>query len=345
MYKRESCILKICFFCFLLFSIQIAALAQKDTVIVRQGDILVGEIKSMVNGIVLLKTPYSPGDIAINWNDVLSLRAERQYRVSDSKGRIFKASVRIDSTNRTKAIFQTADSTFCIDKSNIDQVVEFVNPRARDRLTLKTNLGYTATKSDGTKQFSFGLNANYKVSKWDLSLDVNAFATQSDSIKGSRGDLTLSEKYILPHNWFFIGQSSLFYSSEQDVSSRFTQMLGTGFYLRRKNTNKVYIYAGFLYNREKFTVSDSVFNSAEAFAAMTYSYNIFKRIDIASTITVSPSLTESGRLRSGVHSEISYELSDHFNIGIEYTLNTDSKPPLDTKKNDYIYDFTIGWKL
>lgn len=182
----------------------------------------------MTQGVIFLKAPYSPTNISINWNDVIFLRASKQYRIQGSKGRVYSGSLRIDSTDTKKVIVTSNDSTFYLDRTNIEQISDYLSATAQDKLTLKVDLGYTLTKVDNTQQFSFGTNLDYKIKKWEFSLNSSIFATKVGDIGGGRGDLSTSARYILPKNWFFIAQSSLSYSTEQDVSRRFTPLLGTG---------------------------------------------------------------------------------------------------------------------
>ncbi len=54
----------------LLFAIHCVSYAQNDTLILHNGDIIVGDLKSMDRGVLTIKTSYSDSDFKIEWEKI-----------------------------------------------------------------------------------------------------------------------------------------------------------------------------------------------------------------------------------------------------------------------------------
>jgi len=60
--------------------------AQTDSLILSNGDVIVGEIKSMDKGIIVIETDYSDSDFKIEWDKVTEIYSPRTALVTLSDG-------------------------------------------------------------------------------------------------------------------------------------------------------------------------------------------------------------------------------------------------------------------
>ena len=88
----KHCIL-ITFVCLSFF----AANGQKDSLVMNNGDIMVGEIKSMDKGILFIETPYSDKDFNVKWIEIKEVYSTTRFLVTLQDGR------RINTTLHTNA--------------------------------------------------------------------------------------------------------------------------------------------------------------------------------------------------------------------------------------------------
>ncbi|WP_428329726.1 DUF481 domain-containing protein [Mucilaginibacter sp.] len=121
--------------------------------------------------------------------------------------------------------------------------------------------------------------------------------------------------------------------------------LGAGNYFFRQTNGYLSFSLGGTYNDELFSGSTQSFKSGEAFGDLHFEYSLLKDINIVSEVLAFPSLTESGRFRSAVKTDLTVNFSAHFRTGLGFMLNTDSKPPITSSKSDYIINLKLGWKL
>ena len=331
--------LAFCFFC-------IPASGQQDSLTVKKGPLLVGECKGMSKTGVVFGTPYSTTPLSIKWDHVLHLTTTRyHFRVFDINGHLYYGKLKIDSLHKDSLLVIGKDSSYTLAKKNLQQADSYETDRLGTRLKLKADLGYTLLKQNKTQQFSFGVNGNFLTPRWEFGMDFLVFAAHVDTIRNFRGNLSGTVRYRLPHNWFLMAQPGFAFSSEQDLSSRITLLLGSGKYLLLRHKTGLNLSAGILYNQEKYSIATTTFTSTEAFAMMNYQLTPFKNATLAAQVIASPSLTEKGRFRTYAKSDITYAISSHFLIGVNYVLQDDSKPPVNAKRNDYAYNLKFGWVL
>ena len=76
---------KYLFFLFVILSVE-SMLAANDTLLVSNGDVLVGEIKSMERGVLVMETDYSDSDFNIEWENVVEFYSNRNFIVTLSEG-------------------------------------------------------------------------------------------------------------------------------------------------------------------------------------------------------------------------------------------------------------------
>lgn len=320
--------------------------AQKDTIITKQGDVLIGSVTSVSNGIFYLSTVYSNDPIAVKWSGISQIKTQKEFKIFDKRGKLLIGSIHFDSTtddNTWRVI--SNDTTIDIQKNDISQISKYEHDKLRDKLKLNVDIGYIRTKDNNSSQLSLGLGLGYEGKRWNLKMDYLSFASQVDTIITGRGNFGLALTYILPQNWFAIGRSSFFSSTQQQLDLRITHSLGLGKYLIHQNNNQLRVYLGGTYNKENFSSSLEEFTSVEAFGSIRYGYYPVKGMELNADFVLFPSLTESGRIRSYINTELKFMLIRHFKLSFVYTLNYDNKPPVSSSKSDYILNFKFGWEL
>ena len=56
--------------------------SQKDSIILSNADVLIGEIKSMEKNILVFETSYSDSDFKIKWHRVKEIYSDRTFTIS-----------------------------------------------------------------------------------------------------------------------------------------------------------------------------------------------------------------------------------------------------------------------
>jgi putative salt-induced outer membrane protein YdiY len=263
----------------------------------------------------------------------------------DTKGNLAIGRIILDSSNSTQFFIQTEDTTLSFNKGDIGQLTKYDPKNLKDKLDIHLDIGFVTAKANNARQLSLGTRVGYEAKKWVFLFDYSTFASIVDTIETARGSLGLSAGYILPKNWFINARTNFFSSSEQQLDYRFTNSIGVGKYIYRRATHELRTLAGGSYNQEKFTISPEEFTSAELFGSIHHVYTATKGLNLLTDLIVSPSLTDDGRVRTYFTTEAKVTVIRHFTFSLSYTLNYDNKPPVESSKSDYIFNFKLGWSF
>lgn len=336
-------IYKVAFFSLLL--IAGTAHAQHDSLILKNNDIVVGEMKSLNNGVVTIETDYSKNDFTIEWSGIRQIYTTSTFILTLKDGTRLNGFLRSDSS-RKKVIIHEEDGRLI--ETVLDDIV-FAKALKSDfwsRFYASIGIGASVTKANNLRQITSNTSIGYLADKWQLDLYFNTIFSRQDSIADiKRTDAGISYKYFLQKDWFLSSAINFLSNTEQSLRLRTTGKLGVGKMIVHTNRSTLATGAGINYNGEQFTNSTPKRNSMEAFAGIGVNLFDIGDLDLQSNWYVYKSVTESGRWRSDFSFDAKYDLPHDFFIKLNVTLNYDNQPGEKGKEFDYIYGFTIGWDV
>ena len=322
--------------------------AETDTLIASNGDVLVGEIKSMQQGVLFMKTDYSDSDFEIEWEEVKELYTNRNFVVFLSTDKKYFGKIRSVRSDTTEVIIIENDN----ENEIITQIGDIVYMEAVEndfisQLSIELDLGFTLTKANNLRQLSTRTNLGYLTTAWkaDASLDV-IWSAQDNAEQTKRTDAIIGFQYFILPAWYLFASGNFLQNDEQKLKLRSTTSAGIGKYFI--HTNHLYFGGklGAARTNESFTDSaETNENSFEGVAGLELNLFNVEDVSLLSTLTVYPSFTQSGRVRTDFRIDLKYDLPLDFYIRLGYTQNYDSKPVEGASKNDYVFQTTVGWEL
>jgi hypothetical protein len=349
--------------CIIFFVCALSAVAQNDTLVLKNDDLMVGEIKSMDKGILTIETDYSDVDFKVSWSGIKRVRTNRYYLITLSDGRRFNGSfkslddekVEID-TELPVLLIKFSNKTSKTEKPFVGKVIvptmDMVYLAALDegfwsRLSANIDFGWSLTKANNLRQVSFTSGLGYLADRWKISSSINAMNSTQDEVEPTkRIDGSVDFNYFLPNDWYALYNLGFLSNTEQKIKLRVNNMIGMGKYI--VHTNKTYLgaAAGLNLNTEEFLDEENSANSsAEAFIGGQYNIYDIGDLDLLTSVTAYPSLTESKRFRTDFKFDIRYEFKFDVYFKISTTVNYDSNPTEGASSLDYIFQTNIGWKL
>ena len=319
--------------------------SQNDTIVLKNKDKIVGEIKSMDRGVVTIETDYSDSDFTITWIDIVSIKSKQTYLMTLSNG------TRINSSMYTKE----GDSALVtlIGHNNetvkIEDIV-YINPvkqKFMSRINASVSFGYNVTKSNNLSQLSINSNFSYTAYKWRLHGSYNEVRSNQDSVEAtSRVDASVGLKYFMRHDWFYSLSGDFLSNDEQKLELRSTIKSGLGKYIIHSNRMSFGGGFGLAFNNEKFNdINNTNRNSLEAYLGLALDVFDVKDFNLNTNVTFYPSLTEGGRYRADYNLNLKYDLPLDFFIKLGLTYNYDSKPVEGASASDYVFQSTFGWEF
>ncbi|WP_048330918.1 DUF481 domain-containing protein [Bizionia psychrotolerans] len=320
--------------------------SQNDTIVLKNNDKIIGEIKSMDRGVVTVKTDYSDSDFKITWIDIIRVSSEQTFLLTLSDGR------RINSTFKTKGDDLGNVTIF---ENGVEIIIPiadivYIKPVKGDflsRIVASVSVGYNITKSNNLSQFSVNSNLSYTAYKWLLTGSYNSVRSNQDGVpETNRTDANIGFKYFMKNDYFYSTDASFLSNDEQKLKLRSTVKGGLGKYF--VHSNKLFFGGGFglAWNNEQYNdVIDANRNSLEAYGNLTLNMFDFSDFSLNTDLTFYPSLTEGGRYRADYNLNLKYDLPLDFFIKLGLTYNYDSKPVEGASVSDYVFQSTFGWEF
>lgn len=340
---RKSKILGI----FILIILPTMLWSQNDTLVLKNNDKIIGEIKELNQGVVTFKTSYSDKDFKIKWRDVIEVNTVNRFLITLSKGQRFYSNITNDKDkSNTVIIFENSDKHFV----KISDIV-YLTPQKSSffsRMRFSTiSGGYSYTKSNSVKQFNVSSKLYYTTFKYKLTGTYNStINSQRDVEETKRINADLNLNYFMKKDWFYIGALGFSTNDEQKLALRTSISAGMGKYLIHSNIMTLGTGAGLAYTNESFSdTDDTVQNSLEFFISAGYQIYNYHDLTFSFNSTFYPSLTENDRYRADLNVSLDYDLPWDFFIQLSYIFNFDSEPVNGASTTDYSLQTTLGWKF
>lgn len=327
----------------LVFLLSLVAYAQKDTLVLNNDDRIIGEIKKMDRGVLTVKTSYSSSDLKVKWKNVKTIKSTENFLISIADGERYKVEGLQGSTDKTLVLNSGSDSI------SIDDIV-FIKP-VKDgfvsRLNASLSFGYNFTKASNLSSLTLAGTLGYTSDYYSIGTTFNGVRSNQDDVEEIRriyGELSFN--YFLKRDNFLIFQSEYLSNSEQKLKLRLTNKFGFGRYFIHNNRMFLTGAAGVAWNKEEYDETlDENRNSAEAYVALDVNLFDFNDLSLISGVTVYPSLTEKGRIRTDFKLDIKYDLPLDLFVKLSFNYNYDNKPVEGASYDDYIIGTTVGWEL
>jgi len=308
-----------------------------DKVQLDNGDVVTCEVKGLDRGLLTVKTDPM-ATIQIKWDHVVGVQSKQRFAVElDDGTRLFGILVEASAPGRLQVLAPFPMGTYEVD---VDRVVfiDELEAEVLDRLKGSLGLGFTFTKASDVAQLSlaFDLRATTEVHEW--SVDASTINTaQPGRETTNRSDLNLGYRRFLGHRWFALAGTSAQHNDELGLDLRARLDLGAGRYLVQSSEMLLSAATGASVNRELYSGgTDS--NNVEAFLGVDYAWFLLDtpKLDLDTSVTVYPSLTDSGRVRVQADFRIRKEFAKDLFLSVKLYGDYDSEPPAsDSSSGDY----------
>ena len=233
----------------LLLSTAGAAYAASDVVITTSGDRLVGEIKKVEKDVLTFETDYSDSDFKLKWEKIASIESDRQFLVETFDGRRLSGTLKPEGDK--KAAVQVAETSVTLPAISAAQPFE---QSFLSRFDAGFDLGYSMTRANSAKQFSFGGNLSYRDQQNVDSMFTNMFrSSQENAPDTNRWELGNDFRHLLGERWYVNTTQDFLSSDEQQLRLRTTIGGGGGRYLLRSSSQYLLAGGGLAWTNEQYT--------------------------------------------------------------------------------------------
>lgn len=338
----EQAMLKNHLLYFLVLIVTTGPAFSQDSLIFKNDNFVVGEIKNMDRGVLTIETDYSDSDFTVKWNEVKKIFTKTHFLVTLANGDRITGS--LTSTDSANVIVHADDGASYLHPLHDLVIMKSLSNRFWDQVQAEISAGYSLTRAQMLQQFSMRSNAAYLVERWSLEASFNTVNSKQDEVEDiQRKDAALTFYYFLPKDWYIPVSVTLLSNTEQKIDMRLLGKVGFGKYVVHTNETYWGFSAGANVNYEDFAEETEVRTSWEAFVGTELNLFDIGDLSLKTRLVGYPSLTESGRMRADFSFDVKYDLPYDFYIQLGYTLNYDNNPVEGVPEGDYVFQTTFGW--
>jgi hypothetical protein len=306
-----------------------------DTIIHTNGNILTGDFKKLVYGVITWKMT-GMGTIGFEEPKVSTIISRKKFEIKMDDGKYYYAS--FDSSGIARKVYLTMpDKSLLVDIDDIVQVYPIKN-NFWSRTSGNFSLGANLSKASNVATISFSGNLDYRKrsSYFNLTWDTND-TYQGDTLSSSNSNIALAWQRALKKGWAIDVSISANQNTELGTKLRMGLNLAGIKDITYNDWNRLYVGAGMNVAREIGYDDPEVTNDlAGLFVVYWKIYKLTSpKIWLDSNISYLPYITDSGRYRANINFNPKVSIfSDNFKIGIVFYYNYDSKPTSDAASND-----------
>jgi hypothetical protein len=325
------------------------AVAQEpDTVILRSGHPVIGEVESLKRGSLSFDTEEMDL-VKIDWDDIAFVMSSSFFEVTVVSGLQYYGGLAAADTAVLVVVGATRSDTI-----PFSQVVAIgpIEPGFWARTNGFIDVGSNITRANSLRSALVNGRFNYRGPKWGFGVGGETYWQRQESVS-STGDTTTQTtrrasaavdlRRSLGGRWSVLVSGEVEQNQELQLDLRLLGTLGGAYRIIRTQGIEFSTGAGGVINQELF-VGEERKTSAELLVAAGFDAFDVGDLDIYTTLTTYTNPTDGGRFRVNFDGRIAWDIFGDFTIGLNITERFDSRPPsASAAKRDYQYALSIGW--
>jgi putative salt-induced outer membrane protein YdiY len=318
------------------------ALADKTDIIhLKNGDRVTCEIKQLERGRLKVSTD-SMSTVYIEWKDILRISSKEFYVVELQDGSRLQGTLAAPDVDG-KLRLRTGDSaTGEYQLISMTQVV-WLDPLKLDQQVIKrwdgsVSAGFDTTKANNDTSLSASFDARRRAEDFLLNFSGSIYSRSQDGAEDSlRADFSGVYRGLLEDRWYWAALGTLERNDELAIDLRTLGGAGYGRFLVQTGRTLWSLTGGLAVVNEQRAGNQDAETSVEALFTTDYEFFTYDtpKTTLTTSLTIFPSLTESGRVRSNLDFALRRELIEDLFVEISIYDSYDSKPPENGEKNDY----------
>ena len=330
--------------CFLILLVNVLndGLLMADEIHLKNGDRISGEILSMKDNKLTVKTSYA-GEIGIRWSEVVNVKTDQEISVILNNGYLVRG--RTQDAEQGKVRLSSAMTG----KSEMIAVadVKAVNVKERLKIKARANVGINSIRGNSnqdTTHFDGELILRTAENRYTAGGDLNRTEDSGKAIEdNSLGYLKYD--YFISKKWFAYANASFETDKLVDLNLRSIYGVGSGYQFLETPMNNLYVEAGINYVTEDYmTISDEKFTSGRW--AVSYDrYFLNRAFQFFHFHEGYGSFQQTNDWFIKSRTGIRVPLFTGFNASLQLNMDWDNDPPPGKKRFDRALMFTLGYQF
>lgn len=328
----------------LLSAVPLFARDKTDTLVMKNGDRLTGEIKGLDAGVLYVSFDYILGTSSVQWSKVAHIESKQLFIVKTADGSVYAGTLSTAETEEKRPIkievVESQEKRTILPRTQVVNMAE-TSEKFWQRFNGDINSGIIYSKANENTQYTLGADLEYLRERWSADASYNSVLSSSSgaSSTATRNQLNFSAQHLLPwQNYFYTGLGSFLQSSEQDIQLQTNIGAGIGRYLKNSNHARIALIAGLAWQGTNYRQSIEPIptqNIAAGLLAAQVKFFRFNKMDLGVTASAFPALSEPGRIFYNVNATYYIKITGGLSWNVSFYGNWDNQPPGHFAGSDY----------
>lgn len=317
-----------------------------DTVIMKSGDRLSGDVVGLQDDVLTLKTSYA-GKIPIKWSEVASLETSGTARFKLRDGTVMQAQAK--AATESTVVLRSGEIITTAPIALAD--VAYINPPPEvtgEGLSMsgRANLGFSANRGNtDNNQLMYDVEAVAR--GVDNRITVGAMGEQKDEDgeeTARNNHAYLKYDHFYHKRWYGYANTSFEEDRFKDLNLRAAFGVGTGYQFLESELRNLSLEGGITYVNEDFDIGEDD-NFAAGRWALRYDQFLFGTTTQffhvhEGLVSVEDPQDFLWQSQTGLR----FPLITDLNATIQYNVDYDNNPSGDAKKTDSAYIMSVGYE-
>ncbi len=341
--------LKLLFLLFLIASSTLFAKdgLQKDTLYLKNGEMLIGDIKELRLGMLSFDSK-DVGLVSLKISKIKTINSSSDtLRIETADKAIYYGALK-PSAKTGWVYIVTESHRYLVEINNINSLLSF-NKSFWNSLSGNISSGFSYSRSSGIGQLNASFSVEYAAKRFDLKMSGSGISSiDTSTFSRDREDIDITGLYNIKKMWY--GLASLDYQRnlQLSIARRFQQTLAGGYKVVFSQNFQLMGIGGLSVSQERSTTGVDENFLCEIPAGFSLDYFKFSHpnMQISSEHVFYTGLTQWGRVRYDSNTTFAWELFKDFSFSLNLYLNYDNQPPDPTAgKTDYGMVLGLSYKF
>ncbi len=328
------------------FAISTAAFAselEKDTIYLRDGEILVGDIRELRLGLLSFDSK-DVGTVSLKISKIKTINSSSDtLRIETADKYIYYGALKPSEKVGWVEIV-TESHRHMVEISNINSLVLF-RKHFWDNLSGNISSGFSYSHSSGIGQLTLNYSVTFAARRYDVTFSGSGISSiDTATFSRDREDLTLSMYYNIQGAWYGVASLDYQRNLQLAIARRFQQLAAGGYKFIFSPNFQIMGLGGLSVSQERSTTGEDENFLCELPAGFSLDFFRFSHpnMQITSSHVFYTGLTQWGRVRYDGSTTLAWELFKDFDFSLNLYMNYDSRPPDTSATGKIDYGTVIG---
>ena len=323
-----------------------AAADKTDIMLLKNGDRLTGEVKTLDRGKVSFDTDAA-GVIKIEWDDIEQLYSGTTFEVALDNGERLYGTL-AETTRHDEIRLQTDSTALDLPIVKIVRMTP-IKSTILDRMNMNVSVGYSLAKANKLEQSNMSYDFSYREEKQQITFSFDGSASNSESDPGSTRMFSNFgyRRFLQARSWDPFAVAQIERNDELGIDRRESVGGGMSRWIRDTNQNRIAFGGGLIRSLEDDHLSTETKSDTEALISMDFEWFRYDtpQLDVSTKFSLYNRLSGTREPRGNLDVNFKWEIFKDFFWSFSFYYTFDKQTETGEPTNDYGSFVSLGWKL